>query len=152
MSDKQAHSSCDQERDVGREKTREYLTGAVSTRHGRRSTAYRSTRCRYGARINDGASRASTAALTPYPTNEYPRPVTAPLTIALAGPVYSNTTRPLVAVGLRVPRAAAGASPVGAVAAGVGYESEAAFCRAFRKVTGVTPASWRSRRRVDGSY
>ena len=27
------------------------------------------------------------------------------------------------------------------------YESEAAFCRVFKKVTGVTPASWRSRRR-----
>jgi AraC-like DNA-binding protein len=49
-------------------------------------------------------------------------------------------------------RLAAGASPVGAVAAEVGYESEAAFCRAFKKVTGVTPASWRSRRRADGSY
>jgi AraC-like DNA-binding protein len=44
---------------------------------------------------------------------------------------------------------AAGAAPVGAVAAEVGYESEAAFCRAFKKVTGVTPASWRSRRRAD---
>ena len=66
---------------------------------------YRSTRCRYGVRINDGASRTSTAARAPYPTNEYPRPVTAPLTTALAGPVYSNTTRPLLATGLRVPRA-----------------------------------------------
>jgi AraC-like DNA-binding protein len=46
-------------------------------------------------------------------------------------------------------RLAAGASPVSAVAAEVGYESEAAFCRAFKKVTGVTPASWRSRRRAD---
>lgn len=43
-------------------------------------------------------------------------------------------------------RLAAGASPVSAVAAAVGYESEAAFCRAFKKATGVTPASWRSRR------
>ena len=45
-------------------------------------------------------------------------------------------------------RLAAGASPVSAVAAEVGYESEAAFCRAFKKVTGVTPASFRSRRRL----
>lgn len=46
-------------------------------------------------------------------------------------------------------RLAAGAAPVSAVAALVGYESEAAFSRAFKKVTGVTPASWRSRRRRD---
>jgi AraC-like DNA-binding protein len=46
-------------------------------------------------------------------------------------------------------RLAAGAAPVSAVAKDVGYESEAAFCRAFKKVTGVTPASWRSRRQVD---
>jgi AraC-like DNA-binding protein len=36
-------------------------------------------------------------------------------------------------------------TPVGEIAVGVGYESEAAFCRAFKKVTGVTPASWRRR-------
>jgi AraC-like DNA-binding protein len=48
---------------------------------------------------------------------------------------------------LAASRLAAGAAPVSAVAAEVGYESEAAFCRAFKKVTGVTPASWRSRRR-----
>ena len=46
---------------------------------------------------------------------------------------------------LAASRLAAGASPVSAVASEVGYESEAAFCRAFKKVTGVTPASWRSR-------
>jgi AraC-like DNA-binding protein len=45
-------------------------------------------------------------------------------------------------------RLAAGAAPVSAVANEVGYESEAAFCRAFKKVTGVTPASWRGRRHV----
>ena len=44
-------------------------------------------------------------------------------------------------------RLAAGAAPVSAVASDVGYESEAAFCRAFKKVTGVTPASWRNRPR-----
>jgi AraC-like DNA-binding protein len=46
-------------------------------------------------------------------------------------------------------RLAAGTSPVSAVAGDVGFESEAAFCRAFKKVTGVTPASWRSRRRAE---
>jgi AraC-like DNA-binding protein len=47
---------------------------------------------------------------------------------------------------LAASRLAAGAATVSAVASDVGYESEAAFCRAFKKVTGVTPASWRSRR------
>ena len=51
---------------------------------------------------------------------------------------------------LAASRLAAGAAPVSAVASEVGYESEAAFCRAFKKVTGVTPASWRSRRQSDG--
>lgn len=50
---------------------------------------------------------------------------------------------------LAASRLAAGAGPVSAVASEVGYESEAAFCRAFKKVTRVTPASWRSRRRAD---
>lgn len=45
---------------------------------------------------------------------------------------------------LAASRLAAGAAPVSAVADDVGYASEAAFCRAFRKVTGVTPAAWRS--------
>ena len=40
-----------------------------------------------------------------------------------------------------------GTASVSAVAGTVGYESEAAFCRAFKKVTGLTPAAWRSRRR-----
>ena len=52
-------------------------------------------------------------------------------------------------VQLAAGRLAAGAAPVSAVAAEVGYESEAAFCRAFKRLTGVTPASWRSRRRAD---
>ncbi len=38
-----------------------------------------------------------------------------------------------------------GAAKVAAVAAEVGYESEAAFSRAFKKVAGVPPASWRRR-------
>jgi AraC-like DNA-binding protein len=50
---------------------------------------------------------------------------------------------------LAASRFAGGKAPVGAVASDVGYESEAAFCRAFKKVTGVTPASWRSRRLAD---
>ena len=49
-------------------------------------------------------------------------------------------------VQLAASRLAAGAAPVSAVAEEVGYESEAAFCRAFKKVTGATPASWRSGR------
>jgi AraC-like DNA-binding protein len=51
---------------------------------------------------------------------------------------------------LAASRLAAGAAPVLAVANEVGYESEAAFCRAFKKVTGVTPAAWRSRRLAGG--
>lgn len=49
---------------------------------------------------------------------------------------------------LAASRLAAGAGPVRAVANAVGYESEAAFCRAFKKVTGVTPAAWRKRQRA----
>jgi AraC-like DNA-binding protein len=37
---------------------------------------------------------------------------------------------------------ATGASPA-EVAVAVGYESEAAFSRAFKKVVGVAPGSWR---------
>jgi AraC-like DNA-binding protein len=33
--------------------------------------------------------------------------------------------------------------PVAAVAAAVGYESEAAFSRAFKKLVGQAPAAWR---------
>ena len=40
---------------------------------------------------------------------------------------------------LAASRLASGATPVSAVASEVGYESEAAFSRAFKKVTGVTP-------------
>jgi AraC-like DNA-binding protein len=34
---------------------------------------------------------------------------------------------------------------VGAIAHAVGYDSEAAFCRAFKRIAGVPPAAWRSR-------
>ena len=37
---------------------------------------------------------------------------------------------------------------VAAVAAPVGYESEAAFSRAFKKLVGQAPAAWRRSRRV----
>lgn len=40
---------------------------------------------------------------------------------------------------------AEGAHKVGAIAAEVGYESEAAFSRAFKKETGLSPAAWRRR-------
>lgn len=38
-----------------------------------------------------------------------------------------------------------GAAKVSAVAREVGYDSEAAFSRAFKKLTGVAPAAWRNR-------
>jgi AraC-like DNA-binding protein len=34
-----------------------------------------------------------------------------------------------------------------AIAADVGYESEAAFNRAFKRVTGMTPGRWREEKR-----
>lgn len=39
---------------------------------------------------------------------------------------------------------AGGSEPIGRIAAEVGYESEAAFSRAFKRSTGAPPASWRS--------
>jgi AraC-like DNA-binding protein len=42
-----------------------------------------------------------------------------------------------------------GARKVAAVAEAVGYESEAAFSRAFKKCVGVAPASWRLRQAPD---
>jgi AraC-like DNA-binding protein len=36
---------------------------------------------------------------------------------------------------------------VAAIAAQVGYDSEAAFSRAFKKATGVAPGAWREARR-----
>ena len=43
---------------------------------------------------------------------------------------------------------AQGSEKVAAVASAVGYESEAAFSRAFKKATGVSPAAWRQVRRA----
>ena len=40
-------------------------------------------------------------------------------------------------------RIRAGNSSLAAIAADVGYDSEAAFNRAFKRVTGVTPGRWR---------
>jgi AraC-like DNA-binding protein len=39
-----------------------------------------------------------------------------------------------------------GAAKVAAIALEVGYDSEAAFSRAFKKTAGVSPAAWRQRR------
>jgi AraC-like DNA-binding protein len=36
-----------------------------------------------------------------------------------------------------------GAAKVSAVARDVGYDSEAAFSRAFKKIAGISPAAWR---------
>jgi AraC-like DNA-binding protein len=43
---------------------------------------------------------------------------------------------------------AEGGAKVSAVAQEVGYDSDAAFSRAFKKLTGVTPAAWRDRQLV----
>jgi AraC-like DNA-binding protein len=43
---------------------------------------------------------------------------------------------------------AGGAASIGDIAASVGYESEAAFNRAFRKSLGMPPAAWRKQRRA----
>ena len=44
-----------------------------------------------------------------------------------------------------------GSQKVAAIAAAVGYESEAAFSRAFRRATGVPPATWRRNTRGGGN-
>jgi AraC-like DNA-binding protein len=40
-----------------------------------------------------------------------------------------------------------GSAKIATIAARVGYESEAAFSRAFKRETGTSPASWRRKRR-----
>jgi AraC-like DNA-binding protein len=42
---------------------------------------------------------------------------------------------------------ATGSAKVAAIAGEVGYESEAAFSRAFKRMTGYAPAAWRRLRR-----
>jgi AraC-like DNA-binding protein len=37
---------------------------------------------------------------------------------------------------------------IAAIAADVGYDSEAAFSRAFKKAAGVSPGAWREARRT----
>jgi AraC-like DNA-binding protein len=44
-----------------------------------------------------------------------------------------------------------GTAKVAAIGAQVGYDSEAAFSRAFKRETGQTPAAWRRARRRDGA-
>lgn len=44
-----------------------------------------------------------------------------------------------------------GSKKIAAVAADVGYESEAAFSRAFKRSTGMSPAAWRKARQGGGS-
>jgi AraC family transcriptional regulator, alkane utilization regulator len=46
---------------------------------------------------------------------------------------------------LAAERIRAGNDSLAAIAAEIGYESEAAFNRAFKRVTGVTPGRWRDR-------
>lgn len=41
---------------------------------------------------------------------------------------------------------------IAAVANGVGYDSEAAFSRAFKKVVGVPPSKWRRIRRASNGH
>lgn len=55
---------------------------------------------------------------------------------------YLAAWRMQLAAGLLTP----GRAKVSAVAATVGYGSEAAFSRAFKRATGVAPGAWRSRR------
>jgi AraC-like DNA-binding protein len=47
-------------------------------------------------------------------------------------------------------RLAGPGAKVSAVASEVGYDSEAAFSRAFKKLTGMPPAAWRRARALDG--
>ena len=48
-------------------------------------------------------------------------------------------------------RLVTGSDKIAAIAAEVGYESEAAFSRAFKRITGCSPAAWRRSRRHDAA-
>jgi AraC-like DNA-binding protein len=43
----------------------------------------------------------------------------------------------------------AGREPIGRIAEAVGYDSEAGFSRAFRRLVGTPPASWRKAAGLD---
>jgi AraC-like DNA-binding protein len=45
-------------------------------------------------------------------------------------------------------RMAGSTAKLAAIAAEVGYESEAAFSRAFKRATGLSPGAWREARRL----
>jgi AraC-like DNA-binding protein len=45
-----------------------------------------------------------------------------------------------------------GATKVAAVAREVGFESEAAFSRTFKRVSGVTPSAWRKRGQLQDTH
>jgi AraC family transcriptional regulator, alkane utilization regulator len=44
---------------------------------------------------------------------------------------------------LQIQKNSGGHESLASIAASVGYESETAFSRAFKRITGMTPGSWR---------
>ena len=52
---------------------------------------------------------------------------------------------------LAAERLATGSAKVAAIGSDVGYESEAAFSRAFKRMTGYAPAAWRKMRQANGA-
>jgi AraC-like DNA-binding protein len=47
-------------------------------------------------------------------------------------------------------RSSSSCAKIAAVAHAIGYESEAAFSRAFKKAAGVSPAAWRAHKPATG--